>query len=62
MPLYGFKCAICEHTEDKLISVDISDRPQVCPKCAGMMFKQFSAPVRFDFRGTGFYETDFKGK
>ncbi len=62
MPLFGFKCDKCGFLEDKLLTSVASGEPQKCPKCGETMIKLFSAPRMFEFKGSGFYETDFKGK
>jgi putative FmdB family regulatory protein len=61
MPIYEFKCPSCGETKDVLMKYG-TDSAQNCPRCGTPMFKSFSAPLKFDFRGGGYYETDFKGK
>lgn len=61
MPIYEYLCSACGHTLDALQKV--SDDPLVhCPTCGKPQLKrQLSAP-RFRLKGSGWYETDFKGK
>lgn len=61
MPIYEYLCSACGHTLDALQKV--SDDPLVhCPTCGEPQLKrQLSAP-RFRLKGSGWYETDFKGK
>jgi putative FmdB family regulatory protein len=61
MPIYEYLCSACGHTLDALQKV--SDEPLVhCPTCGQPELKrQLSAP-RFRLKGSGWYETDFKGK
>ena len=33
-----------------------------CPECNVCMLKRISAGIGVRFKGTGFYETDYKGK
>lgn len=60
MPLYEYKCEKCgEHVE---IIQRVSDPPYgICPKCGGEMKKQFSSPA-IQFKGSGFYKTDYASK
>ena len=59
MPIYGYRCAACNHEFDALQKM--SDDPLVdCPECgAPELRKQLSAP-KFRLKGQGWYETDFK--
>jgi putative FmdB family regulatory protein len=61
MPIYEYLCGACGHVLDALQKV--SDEPLVhCPTCGAPELKrQLSAP-RFRLKGSGWYETDFKGK
>jgi putative FmdB family regulatory protein len=61
MPIYEYQCSACGHTLDALQKV--ADEPLVhCPTCGKPELKrQLSAP-RFRLKGSGWYETDFKGK
>jgi putative FmdB family regulatory protein len=57
MPLYEYQCTACnERTE---ILQRFSD-PQHshCPKCGGEMKKLISSPA-IQFKGSGFYKTDY---
>jgi putative FmdB family regulatory protein len=57
MPLYEYQCTSCgERTE---ILQRISDPPYThCPKCGGEMKKLISSPA-IQFKGSGFYKTDY---
>ena len=57
MPLYEYQCTKCgERTE---IIQKISDPPYThCPKCGGDMKKLLSSPA-IQFKGSGFYKTDY---
>ena len=57
MPLYEYQCAQC-HSKIEVIQ-RVSDPPQThCPKCGGDMKKVISAPA-IQFKGSGFYKTDY---
>ena len=60
MPLYEYLCEACgERTE---FLQRFADAPEVtCPKCGGAMRKLPSAPS-FQFKGSGFYQTDYARK
>lgn len=60
MPIYEYECAECgKHTEHLQLS---SDPPLAeCPHCGGTVRKLMSAPA-FQFKGSGWYVTDYAGK
>ena len=60
MPLYEYQCTKCgERTE---IIQKMSDPPYThCPKCGGEMKKLLSPPA-IQFKGSGFYKTDYASK
>jgi putative FmdB family regulatory protein len=60
MPIYEYKCQQCgEHLE---IRQSVSDEPlTTCEKCHGKLEKQWSLSG-FQFKGAGWYVTDYAGK
>ena len=60
MPIYEFECRKCKaHME---VFQKISDKPPVkCRKCGGRLERKISAPA-IQFKGTGWYVTDYAGK
>ncbi|HUP49139.1 MAG TPA: FmdB family zinc ribbon protein [Thermoanaerobaculia bacterium] len=57
MPLYEYECRQCGERVE--ILQRISDPPYAhCPKCGGEMRKLLSSPA-IQFRGSGFYKTDY---
>lgn len=57
MPLYEYHCSNCRETVEILQKV--SDTPYShCPKCGGEVKKLMSAPA-IQFKGSGFYKTDY---
>ena len=58
MPLYEYRCQSCgPHTE---VMQRFSDPPlATCDECGGELKKLLSAPA-FQFKGTGWYVTDFR--
>jgi len=60
MPLYEFQCDECGHRFE--IIQKFSDAPPAaCPKCGGPVHKLVSSPA-FQFKGTGWYVTDYAKK
>ena len=58
MPTYGYRCGECGHEFE--IFQRMSDDPLVeCPKCGGRLSKMLY-PVGVQFKGSGFYTTDYK--
>lgn len=60
MPIYEYQCASCgEHLE---ALQQVSEPPlTTCPECSGELKKLLSAPA-FQFKGSGWYVTDYAGK
>jgi len=60
MPIYEYKCLQCGAHYEKRQSV--SEAPlTVCEKCHGTLEKQWSLSG-FQFKGAGWYVTDYAGK
>jgi putative FmdB family regulatory protein len=60
MPIYEYKCQQCGSHFEKRQSV--SDEPlTTCEKCHGKLEKQWSLSG-FQFKGAGWYVTDYAGK
>jgi putative FmdB family regulatory protein len=61
MPLYEYRCESCQHQFEVIRK--FSDAPlDVCPNCgAGPVVKLLSSPA-FQFKGTGWYITDYARK
>jgi putative FmdB family regulatory protein len=59
MPLYEYECDACQHRFE--ILQRISDPVKQCPKCGGAVHKLQSAPA-IQFKGTGWYVTDYAKK
>ena len=60
MPIYEYKCQQCgAHYEKRQ---NVSDKPlTTCEKCHGKLEKQWSLSG-FQFKGEGWYVTDYAGK
>ncbi len=60
MPLYEYQCKKCGHRFEKIQK--FSD-PEIkkCPECGGAVEKLLHAPA-VQFKGAGWYVTDYAGK
>ena len=60
MPLYEYRCERCDqHVE---VIQKFSDRPlETCQHCGGKLERLLSAPA-IQFKGTGWYVTDYAHK
>ena len=59
MPTYEYECDSCAYRFEKFQS--ITARPvRVCPKCGGEVTRLISAGSGVIFKGSGFYETDYR--
>jgi putative FmdB family regulatory protein len=60
LPLYEYKCEKCGNLFEK-IEPNTASETKKCPKCGGKAPRQFAAPA-IQFKGTGWYVTDYAGK
>ncbi len=61
MPTYDYKCLKCNYTFEEFQKM--SDAPlEICPKCSGALKRLIGAGVAPIFKGSGFYQTDYKAK
>ena len=60
MPLYEYQCKKCHHRFEKIQK--FSDAPmKKCPDCGGPVEQMISAPA-VQFKGSGWYVTDYAKK
>jgi len=60
MPLYEYQCKKCGHRFEKIQK--FSDKPvKKCPECGGSVEQTISAPA-VQFKGSGWYVTDYAKK
>src|SRR6202011_6356277 len=58
MPTYGYQCGRCAHKFE--VRQSMSDAPlKDCPECGGPL-RKLLYPVGVQFKGSGFYSTDYK--
>jgi putative FmdB family regulatory protein len=57
MPTYGYQCGRCAHKFE--VRQSMSDAPlKDCPECGGEL-RKLLYPVGVQFKGSGFYTTDY---
>src|SRR6185295_446573 len=59
MPIYEYQCLKCGKRIEVLQRHD--QAPPVCPECGSEVKKLISSPA-FQFKGTGWYKTDYATK
>lgn len=60
MPIYEYQCSSCGHSLEAIQKM--SDAPLVeCPECGQPQLKKQISAAGFRLKGSGWYETDFKG-
>jgi putative FmdB family regulatory protein len=57
VPLYEYQCTRCGHRFEKIEKVS-GPHAKRCPKCAGKV-ERLMAPPAIQFKGTGWYVTDY---
>lgn len=61
MPIYEYRCDACGHETEELQKV--ADAPLTdCPACAQPRLVKLVSAAGFQLKGTGWYQTDFRGK
>jgi len=61
MPTYDYKCLDCNFTFEEFQKM--TDEPlESCPSCQGSLKRLIGTGVTPIFKGSGFYQTDYKDK
>jgi putative FmdB family regulatory protein len=61
MPLYEYECDACHHRFERIQK--FSDPPvDVCPKCGKSSVKKLLSSPAIQFKGSGWYVTDYARK
>ena len=61
MPLYEFECGKC-HNRLERIQKFSDPNPETCPKCGGGPMEKLPASPAIQFKGSGWYITDYAKK
>ena len=61
MPTYDYKCSKCVGISTHFHKM-CDEVTYLCPKCNEKMVKCIGGGIGLHFKGSGFYETDYKGK
>ncbi len=59
MPTYDYKCLDCGHSFEHFQRIT-EESLKVCPICNGNLKRLIGAGLGPIFKGTGFYQTDYK--
>ncbi|MCX7876931.1 MAG: zinc ribbon domain-containing protein [Melioribacteraceae bacterium] len=59
MPTYDYKCLDCENRFEYFQSI-IDEPLSICPNCGGTVKRLIGAGAGPIFKGSGFYQTDYK--
>lgn len=60
MPIYAYRCAACGHAKDVLQKLS-DPLLSVCPSCGAVAFAKQVTAAGIQFKGSGWYVTDFRG-
>jgi len=60
LPLYEYRCRKCGQHFERIESVS-AKATKKCPHCGGKAERQIAAPA-IQFKGSGWYVTDYAGK
>jgi putative FmdB family regulatory protein len=59
MPTYSYECRKCGHIQDVFHSITANPRLK-CGECGGSCKRKLGVGAGIIFKGSGFYETDYK--
>lgn len=59
MPTYEYECGKCGYQFDRFQSIT-AEPLKTCPKCRGRVHRMLTTGSGIIFKGSGFYETDYK--
>ncbi len=59
MPTYDYECSSCGHIFELRQSI-AAEPVKTCEKCKGEVKRHIGSGTGIIFKGTGFYETDYK--
>jgi len=61
MPLYEYECGACGHRFE-IIQKFSDGPPEACPKCGKGPLQRLQSSPAIQFKGTGWYVTDYAAK
>ncbi len=60
MPIYEYKCSVCNEVIELIQKIDAKP-PKVCPACGSInSLKKLISHTSFELKGSGWYVTDYK--
>ena len=59
MPTYVYECRKCGHQFDQFQAISAAPL-KTCPKCKGRVARMLTTGAGIIFKGSGFYQTDYK--
>ncbi len=62
MPLYEFQCDACENRFERIVQRFTDPNPETCPKCGKGPVRKLPSSPAIQFKGSGFYITDYAKK
>jgi len=61
MPTYEYECEKCKYTFEKFQGIT-AEPVKTCPRCEGKTRRLIGMGGGIIFKGSGFYQTDYKNK
>jgi putative FmdB family regulatory protein len=61
VPTYDYECQRCDHRFEVFQTIN-EERKKRCPECNGKVRRLLGSGAGIIFKGSGFYETDYKKK
>ncbi|RME00061.1 MAG: zinc ribbon domain-containing protein [Calditrichaeota bacterium] len=61
MPTYVYRCKNCGHEFEKFQGIN-AEPLHVCPECQGEVERVINGGIGLIFKGSGFYQTDYKNR
>lgn len=62
MPTYEYKCVVCGHKQELRLPITNDTKEIACEVCGCLARRQIGTGAYIDFKGDGFYCTDYGNK
>jgi len=60
MPTYSFFCSKCKYKDEVYLPISKRNIARNCPNCLNILNREIGQGKTLIFKGSGFYETDYK--
>lgn len=62
MPIFDYQCLACSHVSEVFQTASSNSSELSCEACGKTKLERLVSSPTFQLKGSGWYETDFRGK